>query len=115
MRAVLRPLDADDGRLVEKAAKLVIAVVSVALATILLCGCVPVEDAPAAMLPPDNVNATEHANGMPLDAISYDPPAWMPTCESVYMICDRTTGERWWLLRMTSGQYVELPPKGSDA
>lgn len=82
--------------------------------TLALCACVPIEDTDAAMLPPEQTGqarelATEHTDGMPLDAISYDPPAWMPVCEDVYRVYDRTNGRQWWLLRMTSGQYVVLP------
>lgn len=118
MRAVLRPLGADDGHLVEMVAKLVIAAVSAALAAILISGCVPVEDAPAEMLPPEE---TEHANGMPLDAIEYDPPAWIPWCGRAYMVCDRMSGQQWWLLVMANQDmhgekdvsYVVLPIGGS--
>lgn len=127
MRAVLRPSGADDGHLVEMVAKLVIAAVSVALAAILICGCVPVEDAPAEVLPPAEIQplnetvATEHANGMPLDAIEYDPPAWIPWCGRAYMVCDRMSGQQWWLLVMENqdmhgrrdASYVVLPIGGS--
>ena len=57
-----------------------IAAIVIAACVLALCGCVPIEDAPAAMLPPEETVATEHASGMPLDAIEYDPPAWMPWC-----------------------------------
>ena len=85
-----------------------VAAIAVAIA---LCGCVPIVS--AAQLPEtpptDVIEDMPRQNGMPLDAISYDPPAWMPTCENAYKICDRTTDDSWWLLRMTSGQYVVLP------
>jgi hypothetical protein len=89
-------------------------------AVVTLCGCVPIEDVDAAMLPPEETVVTEHANGMPLDAIEYDPPAWMPWCGRAYRVCDRTTGDEWWLLVMENqgmhGQqdvsYVVLPIGG---
>ena len=63
---------------------------------------------------------TEHENGMPLDAISYDPPAWMPGCYEAYRIYDRTNGQQWWVLVMQNGKYdanyVVLPiGDGNDA
>lgn len=92
--------------------------VAVAVAVILLCGCLPVEDAPAEVLPPEQA---EHAPGMPLDAIEYDPPAWMPWCGRAYKVCDRTTGDEWWLLVMENQDmtgrrdvsYVVLPVSGA--
>mgnify|MGYP007122037843 CR=1 FL=1 len=96
---------------------LAIMVIVVAACVLALCGCVPIEDVDAAMLPPEETVATEHANGMPLDAIEYDPPAWMPWCGRAYRVCDRTTGDEWWLLVMESQDmhgrhdvsYVVLP------
>lgn len=82
----------------------------------LLFGCT--NDTQAAMLPQDDV--VEHANGMPLDAIEYDPPAWIPWCGRAYMVCDRTSGQQWWLLVMENqdmhghrdASYVVLPIGG---
>lgn len=112
MRAVLRPLDADDGRLVEKVAKLVIATVTVALTAILLCGC-------------DDIVTTDtvaRAHGMPLDAcevVEYDRPAWLPKCKRAYKVYDRQTGDAWWLLDMgydsaNTNNYMVLPLEGAD-
>lgn len=60
----------------------------------------------------DVVNDTVAQNGMPLDAISYDAPAWMPGCCRSYRVYDRTNGEQWWLLVMNDG-YVVLPIGGT--
>lgn len=94
--------------------------VAVAVAVILLCGCLPVEDAPAAS-GHDEVAAVERVpreNGMPLDAIEYDPPAWMPWCGRAYMVCDRKSGQQWWLLVMENRgmdvSYVVLPLNKED-
>lgn len=88
-----------------------IAAIVIAACVLALCACVPIEDAPAAMLPPDETVATEHANGMPLDAIAYDAPEWMPECYAAYRVYDRTNGEQWWLLVMGNG-YAVLPIGG---
>lgn len=85
--------------------------------TIALCGCVPIVS--AAQLPEtpstDVIEDTPRQNGMPLDAISYDPPVWMPNCCKAYRIYDRTNGEQWWVLVMGNG-YVVLPiGDGNDA
>lgn len=94
---------------------LAIMVIVVAACVAALCGCIPlsVEDVDAAMLPPEQTGqerelVTEHADGMPLDAISYDPPAWMHGCYETYRVYDRTNGEQWWVLVMGNG-YVVLP------
>ena len=90
-------------------ARLVAAIV----VAITLCGCVPIEDTDAAMLPPGQTEVTEHANGMPLDAISYDPPAWLPECYKAYRIYDRTNGQQWWVLAIddygVGTDWVVLP------
>jgi hypothetical protein len=95
-----------------------IAAIAIAACVMALCGCVPIEDVEAEMLPPEQTGqarelATEHANGMPLDAISYDPPAWMPSCYKAYRIYDRTSGQQWWVLVMGNG-YVVLPIGGIE-
>lgn len=113
MRAVLRPFDADDGRLVEKVAKLVIATVTVALTAILLCGC------DETVIPTDKAT---RAHGMPLDAcevIEYDRPIWLTDCEHAYKVYDRQTGDAWWLLKLYDGGegdpgYVVLPLGEAD-
>ena len=90
-----------------------IAAIAIAACVMALCGCVPIEDVDAAMLPPEQAEATEHANGMPLDAISYDAPEWMPGCYEAYRVYDRTNGEQWWVLVMGNG-YVVLPIGGIE-
>ncbi len=52
---------------------------------------------------------TERANGQPLDAISYEPPAWLYKCVAQWRVTDRTSGDSWWLLRMSDGELVVLP------
>ena len=49
------------------------------------------------------------AGGCPLDAISYEPPVWMPECTRCQRVTDRITGRRWWLLTMSDGEHVVLP------
>ena len=50
---------------------------------------------------------------MPLDAIEYDPPAWLPGCCETYRVYDRTNGQQWWVLAIQNGKfdmsYVVLP------
>lgn len=112
MRAVLRPLGADDGRLVKKVAKTVIATVSVALTTILLCGC------DETVVPTDRAS---RAHGMPLDAcevVEYDRPIWLTDCRHAYKVYDRQTGDACWLLDMGTNNgtpvYVVLPLGEAD-
>ena len=91
-----------------------IAAIVIAACVLALCGCVPIEDVEAEMLPPEQTEqTTEHAPGMPLDAISYDPPAWMPSCEEAYRVYDRTNGQQWWVLVMWQ-DYVVLPIDGAE-
>ena len=52
---------------------------------------------------------TPTAGGCPLDAVSYDAPAWMPECVRCQRVTDRITGRRWWLLTMSDGSHVVLP------
>jgi hypothetical protein len=76
-----------------------IAAIVVAGCVLALCGCDTAE-----------ADTIKNANGMPLDAISYDPPAWMDLCTRAYKVYDRTTGDAWWLLVMNGGsKYVVLP------
>lgn len=104
-----RPNKSDAGYIVY----LIIAAI-IAATVFALCGCVPVEDVDAAMLPPEQAEqTTEHAPGMPLDAISYDPPAWMPSCYKAYRIYDRTSGQQWWVLVMWQ-DYIVLPIDGAE-
>lgn len=56
----------------------------------------------------------ERANGMPLDVVAYDPPAWFYRCSEVYKIYDRSSGHSWWLLRMSNASYVVLPSEVRD-
>ena len=96
-----------------------VAAIAVAIA---LCGCVPVVS--ASQLPPtpptDVIEDMPRQNGMPLDAISYDTPAWMPGCYEAYRIYDRANGQQWWVLAIQNGKYdtsyVVLPiGDGNDA
>ena len=52
---------------------------------------------------------TPTAGGCPLDAVSYDAPAWMPECVRCQKVTDRITGCRWWVLTMSDGAHVVLP------
>lgn len=55
--------------------------------------------------------AVERASGCPIDAIAYDAP---PFAEGslAYKVCDRSSGESWWLVRV-DGEWLVLP-LGSD-
>lgn len=94
-----------------------LAAIAITICVIMLCGCVEVADMEAAQLPPETV--TEHADGMPLDAIEYDPPAWMPDCYGAYRVYDRTNGRQWWVLMMhhmgaSNYDCVVLPMEGVE-
>lgn len=49
----------------------------------------------------------KHADGCPIDAIAYDAPAFADG-GTAYMVEDRASGERWWMVRM-GGEWVVLP------
>ena len=74
-----------------------IAAIAISACVLALCGCDTAE-----------ANTIKSANGMPLDAISYDPPEWMPNCCKVYRFYDRASGQQWWVMEMGNG-YVVLP------
>ena len=85
----------------------VIAALVVALCVLAMCGC------DAAEAEAIDVRRT----GMPLDALSYDPPVWMDGCTSARKIVDRNTGDSWWLLTIGEGVYIDyvvLPISGGD-
>lgn len=84
---------------------LFIAAIVIALCVLSLCGC---DTATADEVP------TESAHGMPLDAISYDPPVWLKYCDHAYKVYDRTTGDTWWLLVMNGGSKFVVLPLGDD-
>ena len=80
-----------------------IAAIIIALCALSLCGCdtATADEAPV-----------KHASGMPLDAISYDPPVWLEDCFAAWKVHDRNTGDDWWLLEVGTGhghEYVVLP------
>jgi hypothetical protein len=85
-----------------------IAAIVIAACVLALCGC----DRASAEAMPDE-RTTEHAPGMPLDAIAYGAPEWMPECYAAYRVYDRTNGEQWWLLVMGNG-YAVLPIDEAD-
>lgn len=83
---------------------------AVAALTMLLCGC-------AAETDEVRTEETRATYPCPLDAHTYDAPAWWPACKEVKEVCDPRTNQRWWVLRINNGkaygvdmdQYVVLP------
>lgn len=55
------------------------------------------------------VSTSGMAPGMPLDAIQYQSPTWMPDAKQVFEVVDRTNGSSWWVLKTNDDQWVALP------
>lgn len=56
----------------------------------------------------------ESAHGQPLDAVSYQAPAFTGNAAPCYRVTDRTSGSSWWILYMsdtncTKPTWVVLP------
>ena len=47
--------------------------------------------------------------GAPLDAVSYEPPKWMPDCHECRRVTDRMTGRSWWVLTLNGNEHLVLP------
>jgi hypothetical protein len=58
--------------------------------------------------------AIEHANGCPLDAVTYDAPAFADNGSRSFKVVDRTSGAQWWLVKM-GGEWVVLPIESKEA
>ncbi len=57
--------------------------------------------------------AAVSGNGMPLDAVQYDAPEWMPEAKQVFRVVDRQSGCSWWVIDMTyHNQWLVLPVEG---
>ena len=56
---------------------------------------------------PDAEAVTVRRGGMPLDAVTYDPPVWLEGCTCARKVVDRVTGDSWWVLKMGEGIYTE--------
>lgn len=50
----------------------------------------------------------EKQNGCPLDAISYQSPAFTGNDIPLYKVTDRSSGKQWWIFTM-NGEIVSLP------
>jgi len=57
--------------------------------------------------------AVEHANGCPLDAVSYDAPAFADHDSNVLKVTDRFSGASWWLVKM-GRSWVALPIESEE-
>jgi hypothetical protein len=60
------------------------------------------------------LQAVEHANGCPLDAVSYDAPAFADHDSNVLKVTDRFGGQSWWMVKMGT-EWVVLPIEGKEA
>ncbi len=54
------------------------------------------------------------ANGMPLDAIQYAAPTWMPDARQVFEVKDRKSNAKWWVMRTSGDKWLVLPIEGSS-
>ncbi len=60
----------------------------------------------------DQLKSVDEAPGMPLDAIQYQNPAWMPDAKQVFEVTDRVSNASWWVIRTSNDQWVTLPISG---
>lgn len=51
----------------------------------------------------------QRTSGMPLDAIQYPAPAWMPDARQVFEVADRKSNVKWWVIRTADQQWITLP------
>ena len=62
----------------------------------------------------DAFPAIEHANGCPLDAVSYDAPKFASNGSVSLKVVDRLSGDSWWLVKMST-KWVVLPIESKEA
>lgn len=56
----------------------------------------------------DTQSVEQVANGMPLDAIQYPAPSWMPDARQVFEVTDRKNNAKWWVIQTADQQWITL-------
>ncbi len=52
------------------------------------------------------------ANGMPLDAVQYAAPSWMPDARQVFRVTDRSSHACWWVIRTSDDKWIAMQING---
>ncbi len=99
----------DDGREMTRYVLVALTYVAVVILTAIITNAVASDHTTTGKAVEDAQAEVEEAPGMPLDAVQYQSPAWMPDAKQVFEVVDRINGMSWWVIRTSDDQWVTLP------